>query len=116
MQMLLNNGEYAGIKFFDSSTVKKFTSQYSAHSRRGLGFDKQEPNPAKASPCCKSASTQTFGHQGFTGTCVWVDPKYNLVYVFLSNRTFPDDANEKLNSLSIRTRIQQVIYDALNGK
>ncbi|HYV94568.1 MAG TPA: glycoside hydrolase family 3 N-terminal domain-containing protein, partial [Chitinophagales bacterium] len=116
MQMLLNNGEYAGIKFFDSATVKKFTSQYSTHSRRGLGFDKQEPNPDKGSPCCKSASIQTFGHQGFTGTCVWVDPKYNLIYVFLSNRTFPDDANEKLNNLSIRTRIQQAIYDAIMEK
>jgi CubicO group peptidase (beta-lactamase class C family) len=79
-----------------------------------LGFDKPETDSHKASPACKSASPEAFGHQGFTGTCVWADPKYNLVYVFLSNRIFPDDANEKLNSLNIRPRIQQVIYDAIN--
>lgn len=114
MQMLLNQGRYAGRKFFDSSTVRKFTSQYSSHSRRGLGFDKPETDSHKASPACKSASPEAFGHQGFTGTCVWADPKYNLVYVFLSNRTFPDDANEKLISLNIRSRIQQAIYDVIN--
>lgn len=115
MQMLLNGGKYAGIQFFDSSTVLKFTSRYSPHSRRGLGFDKPESNPAKASPCSRSASLQSFGHQGFTGTCVWADPEYELVYVFLSNRTFPDDENNKLAELNIRTRIQQVIYDAIHS-
>jgi beta-N-acetylhexosaminidase len=115
MQMLMNGGQYAGTKFFDSSTVRKFTSQYSGHSRRGLGFDKPEMEAGKASPCCKCVSPETFGHQGFTGTCVWVDPTFDLIYVFLSNRTFPDDTNEKLNTLSVRTKIQQVIYDAIKN-
>jgi len=115
MQMLMNGGEYAGVRYFDTATVKKFTSQFSAHSRRGLGFDKPETEPGKASPCCKCVSPETFGHQGFTGTCVWVDPTFDLVYVFLSNRTFPDDANEKLNTLSVRTKIQELIYDAIRN-
>jgi beta-glucosidase-like glycosyl hydrolase/CubicO group peptidase (beta-lactamase class C family) len=113
MQMLLNEGNYAGVKFFDSSTVKKFTAQFSSVSRRGLGFDKPEGQADKPSPTCRSASPETFGHQGFTGTCVWVDPVYHLVYVFLSNRTFPDDSNDRLNSLGVRSRIHQAIYDAI---
>ena len=85
------------------------------HSRRGLGFDKPELQADRPSPTCSSASPETFGHQGFTGTCVWVDPAYHLVYVFLSNRTFPDDNNEKLTKLSTRTRIQEAIYDAIRN-
>lgn len=115
MQMLANGGTYAGRQYLDTSTVRKFTSQYSMHSRRGLGFDKPELQADRPSPTCSSASPETFGHQGFTGTCVWVDPAYHLVYVFLSNRTFPDDNNEKLTKLSTRTRIQEAIYDAIRN-
>ena len=113
MQMLLNHGSYGGIQFLDSSTVEKFTEQHSKVCRRGLGFDKPEPNPNKASPACKSASCNAYGHQGFTGTCVWADPQYDLIFVFLSNRTYPDDENGKINSLGIRNRIWQAMYDIL---
>lgn len=114
MQVLLNNGRYAGTKYFDSATVRNFTARYNSKSRRGLGFDKPETDPKKASPACDSVSPDTYGHQGFTGTCVWVDPAYDLVYVFLSNRTFPDDENKKLNQLGTRTAIQKAIYDAIS--
>jgi CubicO group peptidase (beta-lactamase class C family) len=113
MQMLLNNGVYAGSRYLDSTTIHRFTSRYSLSSRRGLGFDKPETQDGKSSPACSSASPSAYGHQGFTGTCVWVDPSYRLVYVFLSNRTFPDDQNTKLNSLGTRITIQQAIYDAI---
>ena len=98
MQMFLNNGSYGGEKYFDPATVDFFTSKPNGEkdNRRGLGFDKPESDPAKASPVCLSASEKSFGHSGFTGTLVWVDPKYQLVYVFLSNRTFPDAGNNKL--------------------
>ncbi|HEY0771485.1 MAG TPA: serine hydrolase domain-containing protein, partial [Sphingobacteriaceae bacterium] len=59
------------------------------------------------------ASEGTFGHTGYTGTCVWVDPKYNLVYIFLSNRVYPSVSN-KLNSLRIRPRVQDAIYEAIS--
>jgi beta-N-acetylhexosaminidase len=115
MQMLLNGGTYGGRRFLKEKTVSTFTYQAFPldKNRRGLFFDKPEPDITKPSPTCKSASLKTFGHQGFTGTCTWVDPEYNLVYVFLSNRVNPDAANEKLVKLSVRTQIQQVIYDAL---
>lgn len=116
-QMLLNKGEYGGKRYLKSKTVDKFTEKHSPKNRRGLGFDKPEPDvnlvKEKGNPTSGNASPETFGHQGFTGTCIWVDPKYNLVYVFLSNRTYPTMKNEKLNKLNVRTNIQQVIYDAM---
>ncbi len=115
MQMLLNNGTYGGRKFLEPKTIEIFTKQQFIQNknRRGLFFDKPEPDPPKSSPCCSGASLKTFGHQGFTGTCAWVDPKYNLVYIFLSNRVCPDASNEKLVKLNVRTQIQQVVYDAI---
>lgn len=62
---------------------------------------------------CESASNNSFGHSGFTGTYVWADPDYQMVYIFLSNRVNPDAGNTKLIKLNIRTDIQQVIYDAI---
>lgn len=115
MQMLLNHGEYGGKKYLDSSTVEKFTEQHSKVCRRGLGFDKPEPNPNKSSPACEGASCNAYGHQGFTGTCVWADPNQNLIYVFLSNRTYPDDENQKINSMGIRNRIWQAVYDIIKN-
>jgi beta-N-acetylhexosaminidase len=115
MQMMLQNGEYAGIKFFDTSTVKEFTKyQFPDNkNRRGLGFDKPALNPKEAGPCCKSASASSYGHSGFTGTFFWVDPDENLIYIYLSNRVYPDPNNKKLTEMGIRTEIQQVIYDAI---
>jgi beta-N-acetylhexosaminidase len=115
MQMLLNKGMYGGRRYLQSTTIDIFTKQQFVQNknRRGLLFDKPEPDTTKPSPTCKSASLQTFGHQGFTGTCAWVDPEYNLVYIFLSNRVSPDATNDKLSKMNVRTEIQQVIYDSL---
>lgn len=109
-QMLLNSGIYGGVRYLDSLTVEKFTTQAGKICRRGLGFDKPEPNPEKANPCSPQASCNTYGHLGFTGTCVWTDPAYKLIYVFLCNRTFPDDTNQKINTMNVRKNIQEVIY------
>ncbi len=113
MQMLLNNGTFGGKRYFKPETIQKFTTAVSSTNRRGLGFDKPETAPEKGSPTCKSASPFTFGHTGFTGTCVWADPKYNLVYVFLSNRVNPSSDNKKLIDMNVRTDIQEVIYQAI---
>jgi serine-type D-Ala-D-Ala carboxypeptidase len=110
-QMLLNGGSYGGEEYIKPGTVKQFTARYSNSSRRGLGFDRWDPAGDKKYPS-DFASNQTYGHTGFTGTCVWVDPKYNLVYIFLSNRVYPD-VSSKLSSLSIRPRIQDVVYQAI---
>lgn len=114
-QMLLNHGTYGGYKVFDSATVDLFTSKQSTISRRGLGFDKQEPNVNKKSPCSELASDNTFGHQGFTGTCVWSDPLTQLTLIFLSNRTFPDDTNNKISTMAVRTKIHTLLYESVVG-
>jgi len=113
--MLIDGGKYAGKQYFQDSTIKKFTNYQTNSSRRGLGFDKQTQNHIN-SPCCKEASNESFGHSGFTGTFVWADPKYKLVYVFLSNRTYPNSAVNKLVGSGIRTKIQSQIYKAIFEK
>ncbi|WP_305660614.1 serine hydrolase [Daejeonella sp.] len=110
-QMILNGGTYGGTQYFKPETVNMFTAKQSAISRRGLGFDRWDEESTKGYPS-KLASPLTFGHTGYTGTCVWVDPKYNLVYVFLSNRVNPG-VTSKLIDLNIRGRIQDVIYEAI---
>jgi beta-glucosidase-like glycosyl hydrolase/CubicO group peptidase (beta-lactamase class C family) len=114
-QMLLDGGEFNGERYLKAETIKYFTSYHSAISRRGFGFDKPEKdNAVRNEPYpCPSASSETFGHTGFTGTCVWVDPRYDLVYVFLSNRVYPSSDNPRLSQLNVRGKIQEAIYYAL---
>ncbi|HEX7847479.1 MAG TPA: glycoside hydrolase family 3 N-terminal domain-containing protein, partial [Chitinophagaceae bacterium] len=94
-QMLLNGGELNGERYLNPETIKKFIGYGSDISRRGLGFDKPEKDNATRKEPYPSAlaSSETFGHTGFTGTCVWVDPRYDIVYIFLSNRVYPTRNN-----------------------
>jgi beta-glucosidase-like glycosyl hydrolase/CubicO group peptidase (beta-lactamase class C family) len=116
MQMLINGGAYNGIQVLNSETIKTFTSyQFPENdNRRGLGFDKPLPEYEEHRTNCKSASPASFGHSGFTGVYTWADPENDLVYVFLSNRIYPDMNNTKISDLDIRTNIHQLFYDALN--
>ncbi|TVZ13824.1 glycoside hydrolase family 3 N-terminal domain-containing protein [Maribacter sp. MAR_2009_72] len=113
MQMYLQDGYYGGVKFFDSRTVKKFNTCYfcDKNVRRGVGFDK--PQLEHSGPTCGCVSRKSFGHSGFTGTYTWADPEEEIVYVFLSNRTYPSASNTLLVKSGLRTRIQQVIYDSI---
>ena len=110
-QTLLNNGTYGGRRYFKNSTVELFTSRQSTVSRRGLGFDRWDPDTSKQYPS-RLASPETFGHTGYTGTCVWADAENNLIYIFLSNRVYPQ-VSDRLSDLRIRPRIQDVIYEAI---
>ncbi|MGY3053944.1 CubicO group peptidase (beta-lactamase class C family) [Pedobacter sp. UYEF25] len=112
-QMLLNKGSYGGEQYFKPETVTMFTSNQSTVSRRGLGFDRKDPDPAKKYPS-ELASSQTFGHTGYTGIAVWVDPARGLVYIFLSNRVNPT-VSEQLGKLNIRPRIHDVINRAIDA-
>ncbi len=114
-QMLLNNGVYQGRRYLQPETIKLFTSYQRNGSRRGLGFDKPETgNKMRKDPYPSLwASAATFGHTGFTGTCVWADPQQNLVYVFLSNRVHPTRDNNKLSQLQVRGKIQDALYSAI---
>jgi beta-N-acetylhexosaminidase len=116
-QMLLNGGTFNGQRYLNAETVKLFTSYNSEISRRGLGFDKPEKDNAKRKEPYPSrlASPATFGHTGFTGTCVWVDPQEGLVYIFLSNRVYNTRTNNLLGSMGIRGKVQDAIYEALKN-
>lgn len=113
MQMLLNKGYYGGYNFLSPETVEKYTQRHWASSRRGIGFDMKELNPDNTQNMSDKASRNTFGHLGFTGTAVFADPDHDIIYIFLSNRTYPTMRNNKLGKNNYRPRIQSVIYDAL---
>jgi CubicO group peptidase (beta-lactamase class C family)/beta-glucosidase-like glycosyl hydrolase len=111
-QMLLQNGTYGDNRFYKPETVRMFTQRQFDTSRRGLGWDKPTISDWNG-PTSLYASPKTFGHTGFTGTCIWVDPEFDLVYVFLSNRVYPSMTNNKLINANIRPRIQDVIYESI---
>jgi len=108
-QMLLNGGTYGGRRYFKKETVEKFTKAVIVPNR-AYGFDSNNDGEAKVG---KLASTQTYGHLGFTGTAMWIDPAEKLVYVFLSNRIHPIQRNHLLIKYRYRQRIHDVIYRAI---
>lgn len=108
-QMLLNDGVYGGVRFLQPGTIRQFTTRAPDQDRRGWGFDmkdKDGPN-THVSP---QVSDRAFGHLGFTGTCVWADPEHDLIYIFLSNRTWPSMTPNRLQEGRYRQQIQSIIY------
>lgn len=112
MQMYLQLGYYGGEQIIDSAIVAQFTMR-NGLNRRGLGFDKPAEEPGQPSPATEEASPESYGHLGFTGTMVWNDPIHNLTYIFLSNKSYPDEYNSRLVDENIRTNIQHIIYQAI---
>lgn len=115
-QMLLNGGTYGGKSYIEPETIKLFTTRYHESSRRGLGFDMKELKPNKSQNMSEMASDSTFGHLGFTGIAAFADPEENLVYVFVSNRTYPDMNNYKFGKGEYRPRVQSQLYKAMGKK
>lgn len=125
MQMLLNKGTYNGRRYLGQAVIAEFTKcQFCApgtgpitekDNRRGLGWDKPQAR-GKEGPACDCVSYASFGHTGFTGTMVWADPETKSLYVFLSNRIYPSAANKKLIGMGIRSRIQEVVNDAIAAR
>ncbi|WP_313367331.1 serine hydrolase domain-containing protein [Sphingobacterium mizutaii] len=110
-QLLLNRGEYGGVRYYKPETIDLFTSKQSKTSRRGLGFDRYDPKKGADYPS-KLANPSVYGHTGYTGTCIWVDPNNQLIYIFLSNRVHPQ-VSTKIYDLNVRSRIQDVIYETI---
>ena len=108
MLMVKSGGIYGERRYLRPSTIESFTRQQLRYSRKGLGWDKPEFRPNRSNPVSEFASPLTYGHTGFTGTSVWVDPKYDLVYIFLSNRTYP---YPKRHRLLIRENVRILMMD-----
>ncbi|MDO4496546.1 MAG: glycoside hydrolase family 3 N-terminal domain-containing protein [Bacteroidales bacterium] len=113
LQMFVDKGRIANRQAISKETCELFTTKKSKISRRGLGFDKPETNPQKSNPCSDNAPASVFGHTGFTGSCFWIDPDKEIVFIFLCNRVNPHRWNSKLTQANIRTRLQGTIYDNL---
>lgn len=114
MQLYLQKGNYGGHQYFSEKTFSDFNTCYfcAEGNRRGIGFDKPQIAGSKG-PTCGCASQTSFGHTGFTGTMTWADPDEELIYVFLSNRTFPESTVNLLSKENIREDIQKVIYESI---
>lgn len=114
MQLYLNMGEYGDERYIKESTLKEFTKCQFCYNgnRRGLGFDRPNTD-GSGGTACSCVSYVSFGHSGFTGTLAWADPDKQLVYIFLSNRVFPDAENKKLLKQGQRALIQEIFYDAI---
>ena len=117
-QLYLQKGEYGGKRYFSEAVFNLFNSTpYAADGiYRGICFEKPELKDGKVvgtSYLSNKVSPQSFGHTGYTGTMFWVDPKYNLVYIFLSNHVFPTRDNDKIFTTRIRAKVQTAIYDAI---
>lgn len=116
MQMLLNGGTWGKHRLLNASTITQFTEQQRLGSRRGLGFDKPDTENPAMSPASKDCSFASYGHTGFTGTCAWVDPFQQLVFVFLSNRVYPSTDNKKLANGKYREKMMSLFYQYIRSK
>lgn len=114
-QMLLNGGEYGGLRYLNAETVRHFTTRAKVSTRRGIGFDMKELDPKQTQNMSPLAGPNTYGHTGFTGNAVWADPDCNLIFIFLSNRTYPAMTNNLLISGNYRPRLQEIVYRALTA-
>ena len=113
MQVYLDRGKIGQDYLFSAAVFDQFNrrSFATANVRRGIGFDK--PQFSGEGPAGPSASPESFGHLGFTGTYVWADPKHELIVVILSNRTYPSMDRNAFSKQNIRTRMHQAVYEAL---
>jgi beta-glucosidase-like glycosyl hydrolase/CubicO group peptidase (beta-lactamase class C family) len=112
-QMLLNYGSYAGKRYFLPETVRYFTTRHPNSTRRGLGFDMKETDPNSSLNMAPNAGSNTYGHLGFTGNALWVDPDQQLIFIFLSNRTYPSMNNNRLMEGNYRPRLQELVYRSI---
>jgi len=121
MQMYLDGGVYGGERYLKAEVLAEYEKcqfckgeipKDKEENRRGAGFDKPSFD-GEPGPTCDCVSYASFGHSGFTGTYAWADPQEQVVYIFLSNRIYPNASNTKLVSMNIRTRIQEEIYTAI---
>ena len=113
MQLYLQKGWYNGKNYFSSATFDAFNQCYYCpqENRRGVGFDK--PQLWGGGMAFDGISPESFGHSGFTGTYAWADPETGIVFVFLSNRTYPSMENRLLIDHSIRPRMLKLVHEAV---
>lgn len=113
LYMYKNMGLYGNRYYMEENTVRKWTTKQVSYSRRGLGWDKPNSDPDRSGQVSPYASDEAYGHLGFTGTSIWVDPTYDLVFVFLSNRTYPSPTNSVFNKKHVRRLVMDKVYESM---
>ena len=116
LYMLTSDGVYLGKRYLSAETVRTFTTRFQDDTRRGIGFDMHELRLSQGLNMTALASGSTFGHMGFTGTCVWADPECGIIFVFLSNRVYPKMDNPKLSKYQYRRRTHHEVYHNIYGE
>ncbi|SOE22294.1 beta-glucosidase [Spirosomataceae bacterium TFI 002] len=116
-QMYLQKGYYGGERFISEEVIEECTKyQFDPKvNRRAIAFDKLHPDKSIANGP-QMASPSSYGHSGYTGTFTWIDPEYNMSFVFFSNRVYPTRDNNKISSLNIRTEVGNQIIRTLKGE
>ncbi|MCC7302019.1 MAG: serine hydrolase [Bacteroidia bacterium] len=110
MQLFMNKGYFGGKKYMDPRVVEEFTAcSFCPNNRRGIGFDKPEPDSTKAGPVPQCVSLKSYGHSGFTGTFAWADPGSGIVVILLTNRVFPDAEKNKLVKIGTRSKVLEEV-------
>lgn len=107
-QMLLNGGKYDGVRYLNDTTVETFVRRRETGQERFLGWDMRSP---KGSSSGALFSPSSFGHTGFTGTSIWIDPERKLAVLFLTNRVHPNRASSKI--YRIRPALHDLVISAL---
>ncbi len=110
LQMFLQKGQYAEVKYLNKNTLELFTKKPFPNNRRAIGFDATDGNGV--GPACGLSTDISYGHTGFTGCMVWIDPAYNFIYIFLSNRIYPDIENKKILEKNVREKSQLLLYQS----
>ncbi|MAT53673.1 MAG: beta-N-acetylhexosaminidase [Saprospirales bacterium] len=113
IQMLLNGGSYGGRQYLEPQTIELYASRCGSCTRRGIGFDMLQLKEGAQPNLSTLASENTFGHLGFTGTAAWADPDNEMVFIFLSNRTYPSMFNRKFSEMNVRGKAMDAVYEAM---
>jgi len=110
VQMLLNGGVYDGVRIVGPATIARWTAPQTRGSSRALGWD----TPSQNSSAGHYFSPRSFGHTGFTGTSIWIDPTRDLFVILLTNRVDPTRENTRVFALrrAVADAVQQAIVDA----
>ena len=115
MQMLLNKGTYGDQQYLKPETIHQYATRCGDCTRRGIGFDMLQLDRRFNPNFSLHSSDQTFGHLGFTGTAAWADPENDLVFIFLSNRTYPKMRPNKLGEMNTRVLVMDAVYEAIEN-
>jgi CubicO group peptidase (beta-lactamase class C family) len=111
--MLANGGELDGVRVLQASTIRAFTQRQPGTGTRALGWD--TPGSAGSSMFGSRVSTNSFGHTGYTGTSIWIDPDLGTWVVLLSNRTYDTESNNRMQALR-RAVCDRVVDAAAYGR